>query len=351
MFGLSRKRKSVPTGCDCGQAWVKVVGLHKGKQGVELHRAGRMPWFGRDRDKPERLAAALATLYTHLELKASVVITSLAGHSVIIKRLSLSPSQAEELPDSLHTLATKHIPFDVQDVCLDYQILSPGPGTGTQTVLLVASKKQMIHETQALLTQAGLETSVIDVDGFALCNCFEFNYPEVQEETVALLDIGASQSTFCVLNGHHPLFVRDAGFGGQQLTDRLVQVLDLSYREAETLKWRDPLSLQGDARTGVDHESQAQFMSWTEEVQRLLHYYSNSLAQAPHPQRLYLSGGGSLQPGLDTALQETLNLEVTFLDPWRQCRIDDALFDPGYLKSIGPQFAVAMGLALRGVLC
>lgn len=351
MRGLPWKKRHPPTGLDCGQTWAKLVGLRRSRKGITLQHIGRMAWSSQDREKPQHMAASLAALFSTLQVKARSVITSLAGHSVIIKRLSLSSQQADDLPDSLPALATEHIPFDIQDVCLDYQVLEPGEKSEPAPVFLVASKKNMVNEVQWIMSQAGLDVQVVDVDGFALCNCFEFNYPEIQDTTAALLDIGANQSTFCVVAGHRPLFIRDAGFGGQQITDRLAQKLDLPSLQAETLKWQDPQTLSLEIRPRVERELQAVFLAWTEEIQRLLQYYANSLSRpVAQPQTLYLSGGGSLHPGLSDILSEHLDFEITFLDPWRQCHFEDSRFDPGYLRSLGPHYAVAAGLALRGVM-
>jgi type IV pilus assembly protein PilM len=348
MFTLPWKRKQPPSGLDCGQSWAKLVGFKRTRQGICLHKIGRLPWTVQDREKPQQMAHRLKALYANLQILSGPVITSLAGHSVIIKRLNLPSQQARGLPEDLQALAAEHIPFDMEDVCLDYQVL--GQENNETTVLLVASKKKMVYERQWVISQAGLESRIIDVNGFALCNCFEFNYPELRENTSALLDIGANQSTFCVLAHAYPLFIRDAGFGGQQITDRLAQVLDLAGTQAETLKWQDSETLAPDVRTVVHREMQSAFIAWTEEIQRLIHYYTNSLSMAgPQPQTLYLSGGGSLHPGLQDILTEYLDLEIRFFNPWRKCQSDDSLFDPGYLDSLGPQFTVAAGLALRGI--
>ncbi|MFP4257755.1 MAG: type IV pilus assembly protein PilM [Desulfovermiculus sp.] len=351
MLGLSRNKRHPPAGLDCGQTWTKLVGLRRSRKGITLQHIGRMPWTSQDREKPQHMASRLKALFSTLQVKAHSVITSLAGHSVIIKRLSLSAQQTNNLPDSLPALATEHIPFDIQDVCLDYQVLETGENAEPAPVFLVASKKNMVNEVQWIMSQAGLDVKVVDVDGFALCNCFEFNYPEIQDTTAALLDIGANQSTFCVVAGHRPLFIRDAGFGGQQITDRLAQKLDLPILQAETLKWQDPETLPLEIQARLERELQTAFLSWTEEIQRLLQYYANSLSSpVVQPQTLYLSGGGSLHPGLPEILREHLDFEITFLDPWRHCHIDDSRFDPGYLRSLGPHYAVAAGLALRGVM-
>ena len=351
MLQLPWKSKKIPTGLDCGQAWVKMVGLQRTRQGAVLRKIGRLPWTLQDRQKPQSMASRLSAFYAELQIGAEAVITSLAGHSVIIKRLRITSEQAKGLPETLSALAAEHIPFDIQDVCLDYQVLTAKEEGAAPTILLVASKKNMVHERQWIMSQAGLEVRIIDVDGFALCNCFDFNYPDLLHIPVALLDIGASQSTFCVLANQCPLFIRDAGFGGQQITDRLAQVLNVPGPQAETLKWQNPESLPSDLRTAVEREMQSAFISWTEEIQRLLHYYANSQSQQmPQPQVLYISGGGSLHPGLQEILDEYLNFEIRFLNPWRQCHIDEAYFDLGYLHSLGPQYAVAAGLALRGIM-
>ena len=347
---FSSFRKKTACGLDVGHNWAKVVRLLPARNGAVLDRAGRLAWSRAEKGKSEQISSKLKTLWSSLNLKDRTVITSLAGHAVIIKRVDLPATKPKELESTIQKQARQHIPFDLDDVYLDYQVMGSGTADKTQNVVLVASKKKVVQELQDLFDKANLGASILDVDGFALSNCFEFNYPERREKQTYLLDVGAVHSTFCVYADQQPIFIRDAGFGGQQLTDHLCTALDKKPKEIEQLKIQGPEGLEAEDQDTFARETEQVYRSWAQEIQRLINFYMNSLNSPEPAQSLFLSGGGSLSYGLNRSLSSQMDLEVDFLDPWRQLSFDDSKFDSKYLQQIGPQFAISTGLALRTIL-
>ncbi len=343
-------KKKPPLGVDLGSCWIKVVALGLRRKKPFLEKLGRTPLAVMEQDKAEKAASRLIELWQRLSIREKAVVSAMTGHAVIIKRVSIPNEAAANMELFLTKEARQYIPFDLQDVYLDHQMLGPGPKEGVQELVLVASKKKEVQERLGVLTKAGLETQVMDVDAFALSNCFEFNYPELQEEPQYLLDLGGQMSVFCVALRNQIVFQRELGLGGQQLTDRLVKVLDKPRKECETLKINGPGKLSGEEQAAFIAELDACLSSWASELRRLTGFYVNSMPGSAPAKNLFLSGGCSLLCGLKERLASELQIDIHYLDPWRKLEPDPGLFDPAYLQAVGPQFAVATGLALREAL-
>jgi type IV pilus assembly protein PilM len=343
-------KKQPSCGLDLGGKWAKFVCLGSSRQGAKLQKMGRLVWRPNDWDKHADAAQRIRNLFSSMEVKNKVIVTSMAGHAVIIKRVALTKNKAKSVDENIHKEAKQYIPFDINDVYLDYQQTGPGKEEGTENVILVASKKKMVQELQEVLHKADLGVSIVDVDAFALSNCFEFNYPEFTGEPCYLLDIGSQQSIFCVYWQNQPIFIREVGFGGQQVTDRLANTLNINKSDAEKLKLNGPASLEEELRVEASREMDEVFKSWAGELERLIDFYRNSVEEAKTAERLFLAGGGSLLNGLRSAFAKQLDFEVQYLDPWKKIDKDFQSFDKNYLQSVGPQFAVAVGLALRELI-
>ena len=351
MKGIQFFGKKTLSGLDLGYDWTKVVRLQPKRSAVVLERVSRRCLTAEDRKNDGTLSSSLKAMFNDLELRDRSVVTSLAGHSVIIKHIDAPiPAKPKKKKIDITDLASQNIPFDIKDVFIDYHIAGPGASDNTQNIMLVASKKSMVVELQKTIGNAGMGTMIVDVDGFALNNCFEYNYPEHQSEAVYLLDIGGIQSIFCVHADQYPAFIRDAAFGGQHISKRLSSVLDIKHHEAENLKMNGFQHLDLKMRRKINQELDDIFSTWAEEIQRLIHFYRNTKGADHTISTLYLSGGGSLIPGLAESLAAFLGVEVNYLDPWKEISVSDNQFDHQYLQSCGPQFCVATGLALRSVL-
>src|ERR1700675_3531235 len=235
MFGFGAK---TIVGLDVGSSSIKAVELRKTRAGIEVAHLGLEP-IAPDIVVDSMIvdsgtvSSAIAKLFTETEIKSKAVATAVSGHSVIVKKISLPSMSDQELAETIQKEAAQHIPFDLADVNLDYQILSDDATSPQMDVLLVAVKKDKILNYTNVLSMAGKTPAIVDIDALALQNCSEFNYEPAPTQVVALLNLGASVMNINIVKGTTPLFPRDVSVGGHQYTDSLQKELDLSFDDAE----------------------------------------------------------------------------------------------------------------------
>jgi type IV pilus assembly protein PilM len=345
MFGGSKQKALV--GLDIGSSSIKAVELKKSKHGYELVSFGLEPLAqdtvvdGAIMDAP-LVAGAISNIFETHKIKTVNVATSVSGHSVIVKRVSLPPMTEEELYDRLQSEASQHIPFDIADVNLDHQLLE---STDSQMdVLLVAVKKDKILNHTNVLAQAGKTSTVVDIDAFALQNCFEVNYDPDPSQTVALLNIGASVMNINIVRGGIPLFTRDVSVGGNQYTDALQKELDLSFEDAERLK-------QGEKIAGVADEHRTTILrSVTDilvlEIQKTFDFF-RATATGESIQKIVVAGGSARVLSLVDVLREEFGIPVEEMYPFRKISINPARHNEEQIRELAPRLAIAVGLALR----
>jgi type IV pilus assembly protein PilM len=292
----------------------------------------------------------IKVLWEHLGLRDNTVVSSMALSSVIVKRVLFRAGSPKELDRKIHEQAGQYIPNDMKDVYLDYQALGQGDKKDAVEVMLVAGKKKSVEELIRVMDYAGISPGIIDVDVFALSNCFEFNYPELAGDSSCLVDIGETRSIFAIFRQSQPVFFREMSFGGSQLTDIISRSLDMSSMEAEELKINGPSSQDNLKHLETAKEIHSSIKSWAEEVKRLTGFYQASQNQEEEPKNIFLSGGGSLFRGIENVFQEHLGIETKHLDPWKGLEASINDFDYKYLDSIKPQLAIATGLALRSII-
>jgi len=284
---------------------------------------------------------------TH-QMNADKVVTGVSGHSVIIKNIVLPPMSREELEESIDWHAEEHIPYDLADVSLDYHVTAE---TSDAThVLIAACKRERIDNIKQAIQLSGRTPVAIDVDTFALQNCYEVNYQPNDSQVVTLLNIGASTMNVNIVKGTRSLFSRDITVGGSQFTDVLQRSLGLNYQQAEAVKRG-----VANAAEGVEEKSIEPLMNnVTEivamEIQKTFDFYrATTEDNQTVVQKILISGGGSKLNGLAAELSRRLELPVEVLNPFRNINVDSSKFDPAYLNEIMPEMAVAVGLAVRGV--
>src|ERR1051325_4394220 len=346
MFGLGSK---TIVGLDVGSSSIKAVELKKGRNGIEVAHLGLEPLA------PDivvdsmivdsgTVSSAIAKLFTENEIKTKMVATAVSGHSVIVKKISLPSMSDQELAETIQKEAAQHIPFDLEDVSLDYQILSEDVGSPQMDVLLVAVKKDKILNYTNVLSMAGKSPAIVDIDALALQNCYEYNYQPAPGQVVALLNLGASVMNINIVKGTTPLFPRDVSVGGHQYTDSLQKELDLSFEDGE------PLKLGNKVGTVSEDAKQPILQQVTEiivlEIQKTFDFFRASAEGGPSA-RLLLVGGASKVPGLVEALRQEFSLPVEILNPFQ--RIAPAADGVGaeLIERNAGQLAVAVGLALR----
>lgn len=348
---FNRVRPSI--GLDIGSSSIKLMELETGKDGRH-----RLKNFAMADLPPEAIVDgavmntnvivdAIRELLQQRRIKTKDVVASISGNAVIIKRVTLPQMSIDELEESIQWEAEQYIPFDINDVNIDVQILE-GSSTdpGQMDVLLVAARKELVNEYQSILSQAGLRPAVVDVDAFAVANMFQLCY-EPPEDTVALINIGASSVNIHLLRNGSSAFTRDIAIGGRQFTEEIQRTLNISYEEAEAMKIGGN---EEDEAAVVPEEIERVLASVGEnlatEVQRSLDFYLSTSADAGIGS-VFLSGGAARTPGLSRAIERQTGLPVEVIDPFRQIQIDERSFNPAFLNDVAPQAAVVVGLALR----
>src|SRR5216684_2348127 len=346
-----RGNKSM-VGVDIGSSSVKDVDLQGKKndfQLVSLGYEGLPPDSIVDGQIMElnAVSSAIANIFNEHKIKTTKVAAGVNGHSVIVKNIVLPQMTGDELQESFAWHAEEHIPFDISDVNLDYHVTGSTPDA--IHVLLAACKRDKIANLKQTIQLAGKQPVVIDVDAFALQNCYELNYDPQSGTVVALLNIGASTTNINILNGNRSVFTRDATFGGNQYTSLLQKELGLTFDQAEQVKRGLPLPDSVEPR---DIEPILDTVSdiLALEIQKTMDFYRATVEDGEEAvQQILVSGGGSKLKGLVEFLSTRFDIPVDVFDPFRKIRVDSRGFDPDYMREVVPEMAIAVGLALRGV--
>ncbi len=347
---LFRKQKPV-VGLDIGSSAIKAVELKASGKGWKVVAFGVEPLpadtivDGAIIDGTA-VADAIRRLFERLGIKNRDVAASLSGNAVIVKKITLPAMTDAELANSITWEAEQYIPFDIQDVNLDYQVLSRPPkdaAGATMDVLLVAAKKETIADYTGVIAQAGRVPAIVDVDAFALQNAYEVNYG-TRDSIVALLNIGASAVNINIVRGDQSLFTRDVPIGGNAYTEALQKDFQIAHESADLLK-------RGYAADGLDPSQTGPSLQMVTEailleVQKTLDFFRGTTG-ADHIDLLLVTGGGSQVTGLVDALQERLGYPVEFLDPFKTVSFDAAKFGVPVLSEAAAAATVAVGLALR----
>ena len=340
-------------GLDIGSSAVKLVELKERKAG-EFH----LQRLGVESLSPEAIVDgsimdsslvvdAIHKLNDDTKVKNASFATSLSGHSVIIKKIQLPSMSEEELSESIQWEAEQYIPFDINDVRLDYVVLSEGdPGHDNMEVLLVAVKRDKVNDYVSVISQTGKTPAIVDVDAFAVQNCYEANYDLDAHKTVALINMGAGVTNINILARGATVFWRDITFGGNQFTEGLQREFNLSFEQAEALKQGERLERYSpaDARPVLDAVSG----EMAAEIQKTFDFFSATASEGPIDE-LMLSGGCALTPNLQEVLREKFEVRTELMNPLRRVHYKESDFDPGFLDHVGPRMAVAVGLAVRKV--
>ena len=258
---------------------------------------------------------------------------------------ALPPMTKDELVEQIPWEAEHHIPFAKDDVEIDYQVTAPRNASGQMELLLVAAKKEVVHDYAAVAREASLTPLVVDVAAFTVQNAFEVNYQTTPGETVVLVNIGASISNINILRDKATTFTRDVTIGGSAFTEEIQKQLNVSHEEAEAYKVGGSHHEHGVIPHEVERiiEGVAEVMAG--EFQRSLDFYLATSAEA-NVSRIFLSGGTAKVAALHRAIERRSRLPVEVLDAWRRVQLDQRL-DPDFLRAHSPEAMVALGLSLR----
>jgi type IV pilus assembly protein PilM len=345
-----RKAKSV-VGLDIGSSAVKAVELKPSG------KAFKVTAFGSEAIPPDSIvdgaiidggavADVIRRVFEQRGIKTKEVVASLSGNAVIVKKISLPVMTETELAESIYWEAEQYIPFDIQDVNLDHQILDAGEegdGRGMMDVLLVAAKKEKIADYTGVIAQAGRVPVVVDVDAFALQNAYEANYGVQPGLVVVLMNVGASAININIISGAQSVFTRDISIGGNAYTEALQRELNLPFDSAEQVK--RGVEVEGATVADAAPVLRAVTENVLLEIQKTFDFFK-ATASSDRIDRIMVSGGASRVDGFSATLADRFGSPVEAFDPFKRVSCDFQKFglDP---EDAATTAAVAVGLALR----
>lgn len=339
-------------GLDIGSSSVKAVEVKVGPKGFELLHLGvaQLPHEAIVQGaflNAGAIAEAIREAVSSAKIRSANVAVAVSGHSVIVKRISLPAMTREELEESIRWEAEQYIPFDVNEVNLDFQILNPGAVEGQMDVLLVAAKKELIDDYVNVLAEAGVTASVIDVAGFAVANAWAANTDASPDEVIAIANIGAQSTNINVLARGVPAFTRDISIGGNAYTEEIQKALSISFDEAERIKLGG--SREEESQDVVPQEVEQAMRNVSDsvigEISRSLDFFSATSAES-RVSKVVLAGGSSKVPGLDRRFEEKTGFPVERLDPLARM-LPSSMYESDFVTEMAPFLGVCVGLALR----
>ena len=355
-MGLFSSKNEGLVAIDISSTGVKLIELARARSGYELKAMAVVP-LPRDAIVENTVIDSMAVSQALLDVIEKArpstrnVAIAVSGNAVIIKTVSMPMATEFDLEGQIEFEADQHVPYDIEDVYLDFQILGQDADDAEQMeVVLVACKREVVDDYQLVLSEAGLEAKCVDCSVFALENAADMLGLTTHEDVdvfdeeqsghaIALVNVGANLMNINILRNGQMTFVRDQFYGGQNLTEEIQKEHGLGYQASETMK--------KESFSDVSPEALERFyVALTSELIRSLDFYSANHGEDP-VQRIYLTGGTSLIPGIATEIEQRLGIEAEVVNPFEQIKVNAKQFDMEYLNRMGPMMMVPMGLALR----
>jgi type IV pilus assembly protein PilM len=364
------KKTSSTVGLDIGSSLIKIV---------EIDHSGGMPkivHFGCTRLLPEAIVEGeimdrglvidgIRECVEQSGITTDNVVSAVSGRAVIVKKVVMDKMTAEDAQEAIFWEAEQHVPFDIDDVCLDFQILNDDIGANQMEVLLVAAKKDMVTVHASLVRDAGLSPSIIDVDSFAVQNCFESSRnavygnlddsgegddfddrnPSGYHKAIGLINIGSDVTNINIIQGDSPQFTRDISFGTDQFVESLQKEMGLDYEEAQKVIHGETGDLdESKIREIIKRRSDDLSLG----IERSLSFLK-AAGDADRIDEVALSGGGAHMPFLREILSEKHGMEFSIHNPLDSVEWDEGVFGEYEedLDSLAPLLTVGIGLALR----
>jgi type IV pilus assembly protein PilM len=340
-------RNKLSAGLDIGSGFVKLVVIDHSRQQPQIVQIAMSPLLpdaiveGEVMD-PVLVAETVRAVVDSAGLKTKNVVAAVGGHDVIVKKIPMDRMSERDAREVIRWEAEQHVPFDMENVQLDFQILDPDGDSSQMAVLLVGAKRELIEHRLSLLTDAGLNPLAIDVEAFALHNAFERNYPQLREAMVALVNIGNETTNVNLLQHGIPVLVRDVPFGTRRLRESLQRERGLGSEQAEdVLQGRsDPAVLRALLDERID-----ELVVGIERAAAFIVAQSGGEGV----RRVYLSGGGAGINGIGQALSHRMGVPVETANPLERVDVRPEVAQAVPLEQLAPMLMLPVGLALRQV--
>lgn len=339
-------RKKLTVGLDVGSGLVKAVVIDHSGPTPELAKVVITPLNDTAIVEGEVMdhgivADAIRQTLAATGAKTKHVVAAVGGRDVIVKKIQMERVKEQQARELMRWEAEQHVPFDMDSVELDFQVLDPDGDGLDMSVLLVAAKRDLVEAKQALLVEAGTAPSVIDVDAFALHNAFETNYPEAQSGTIALLNIGNEATNLNILDDGVPILTRDLAVGTRRFREDLQREHGISAEEAEDL-------LRGyDRHPMLDGIVAMRGEEIAIGMERAATFLASSQRNFGAIRAVYACGGGSRVPGLLPWLSDRLRIPVQPANALAKIAVREGALEFLSTDEVAPLLMLPVGLALR----
>ena len=343
-------------GLDIGSHAVKAVELRMARNGFELVNLGHLNLQsdtivdGHIIDL-NHVSDVINRIWVEQGFKTSTVATAISGHAVIVKKILLPQMSNEELDEQIQWEAEQHIPFDIKDVHVDYQVLRRRAEASQMDLLLVAAKRDQIEEYAQLARNAKLKPMVCDIDAFTVQNLFEYSRTLPADQTIALINVGASLSSLNIIANGVSAFTREIANGGNGITEEIQKQLNVPHEQAEAYKCGGSASADDPSRAGMVPQQVVQVIEAVSdtiaaEIQRSLDFFMATSGEGEIA-RIYVTGGSANLAALARAIERRARVSVETWSPVEKLTIEAKEVDPLLLQARAAQLSVALGLSLR----
>lgn len=354
LFSFKKSKKIV--GVDIGSFAIKLVELKPIKKGkevrYELSAIGYEPVpyqaivEGSVMDSTA-VVDSLQHVFYESKTKSTNLAFSVSGSSVIVKKIEVQRLNPDEMHEHILWEARPHIPFTPDEVNIAYEIIeSPDVHPERVGVILAAVRKEKLNDYLNVITTAGKNAEVVDLDSFASLNSVMLNYELYREKTIAVINIGASITNVVISRGGYPIFVRDIAFGGNQFTDLLQKELNLKYEKAESVK--KGRAVDGISAAAVKPVISIVLNDLKNEIKKTFEFFRSNTTES-RLDHILLSGGSSNLEAITDFFSQEFDVPVEVVNPFSNVEINFKRFDVNFIKEMAPVYNVAVGLALRSV--
>jgi len=344
VFGLFGFNKLL--GLDIGNGFVKACEISvSGKTAkitkFQITKMNELAYRNGEIINPSALSVVLKSASD--KTKTKKVALGVSGSSVMVKKITIPKMNEALLPEQVRWEAEQYIPYNIEEVNIEYIVLSQGPSQETMDLLLVAAQQNRVKQFAETVIGAKLKPEVVDVSSFALANCFNFNYPEMSVKTVALIDVGLFFTHFVVVQNGEVVFSRDIPAGGQQFDEDLSTTLGVPVEEARQIKESD------DALPDIALDTlKSVSKRYAEQVVGAMEFFTET-TQSSKINDVFITGGASLTIGLVESLANGLQANVRYMNSLKNVSPSSAVLKEVSERDLQYKSAVAIGLALRKV--
>jgi type IV pilus assembly protein PilM len=338
-------------GVDIGATSIKVCQLKEARKGFSLLRFGFCalePQTIVDRHvmNAQAVVDGLQRVFSENRIKSRDVALSVSGQSVISRKITVPIMTTAELDEQIQWEAENHIPFDIKDVNVDYEILRRRPEAGQMDLLLVAAKRDEINDYVQIARQAKLKPVVVDIDAFTIQNLFEYNRGLPPDQTFAIINVGATQASINIISRGTSAFTRDIANGGNYLTEQIVKQVGVPFDQADDLKCQ---ASQAHAASALPAKVFQVIDSVCDtiagEIQRSLDFFLATSGE-DRISRVYLTGGTANLPQLAAAIERRSRVGAEVIQPLERIPVENEV-DSQALAMRAAQLSVALGLSMR----